>query len=343
MNTGKDDPLHSFPDRAVRRSLEHPEHLRSFLRQALPQIADRFICEQAKLLDREFPTDDWRRRESDLLFEIPFRGDDGVQPTLVCVLIEHQSEPDPLMPLRTLLYALFFWERRWKEWERAKPPKAALRLRPVVPLVLHTGPRRWGSHRELADLIDGLDSIRAFAPRWQSLFWELADHTAKELADTDEIWLKFLAVVRSENDDAASFGHVFVDAVRALNPLYNTDRARWYDMLRTVLAWAERRRPEAERQTWRETAQSNQPTPEQQTEVSAMGRTIGEAILEEGMAKGAVKQMRKYLLRHGRQRFGEPDAAIADAINQMDDLDRLEALADRVSAVSSWSELLKTS
>src|SRR5207244_12927008 len=133
--------------------------------------------------------------------------------------------------------------------------------------------------------------------------------------DRGEVWLKFLAVVRSEADDAAAFGPVFVDAVRALNPLYNTDRARWYDMLRTVLAWAERRRPEAERQAWRETAQSNQPTLEQQTEVSAMGRTIGEAILEEGMAKGAVNQTRRLLLRAAQKRFGEPDTTVVEAIN----------------------------
>src|SRR5438477_9257086 len=153
MSIARDDSLHSFPDRAIRRSLEYPDHLRvvvqfrgaggppacaggppaprkqancttihlrSFLRQAIPQITDRLVCEQAKRLDREFPTDDWRRRESDLLFEIPFRADDGLRLTLVCVLIEHQSEPDPLMPLRTLLYALFFWERQWKEWEQAK-------------------------------------------------------------------------------------------------------------------------------------------------------------------------------------------------------------------------------
>ena len=276
---------------------------------------------------REFPTDDWRRRESDLLYEIPFRADDGVQLTLVCVLIEHQSEPDPLIPLRTLLYALFFWERQWKDWEQAKPPKTALRLWPVVPLVLHTGPRRWGSNRELADLIDGPDAVRAFAPRWQPLFWDLADHSAKELA--------------SENDDVAAFGPVFEDAVRALNPLYNTDRTRWYDMLRTVVAWAERRRPKPERQKWLEAAEANQPTPEQKSEVHVMSQTIGEAILEEGMVKGAIDQTRRLLLRTARKRFGEPDQVVTDAINAITDLGRLEALYDRIEFVASWSELLQ--
>src|SRR5262249_21675116 len=155
----------------------------------------------------------------------------------------------------------------------------------------------------------------------------------KELADTGDIWLKFLAVVRSEREDAATFGPVFVDAVRAVNPLYNTDRVRWYDMLRTVLGWAERRRPETERQTWRDTAKSIQPSPDQQMEVSAMGRTIGEAILEEGMAAGAVKQTRRLVLLAGEERFGKPVTHVVETINAISDLHCLEALHARINRV----------
>ena len=57
----------------IRQSLQHPENLRTFLQQAVPDLADGFDCTRSRLLDREFPLDDWRHREADLPFEVPFR------------------------------------------------------------------------------------------------------------------------------------------------------------------------------------------------------------------------------------------------------------------------------
>src|SRR5947209_18658568 len=94
-----DKPLRDFADRALRLLLRSPQHLRSLLRGAVPALADGFDCDRARLLDREFPLDDWRCRESDLLFLVPYRTAAGEQWALVCILIEHQSKADPLMPL----------------------------------------------------------------------------------------------------------------------------------------------------------------------------------------------------------------------------------------------------
>jgi hypothetical protein len=65
------------------------------------------------------------------------------------LLIEHQSEPDPWMPLRVLLYAALFWNAEWKRWER-EHPEGAPRLTPIIPIVFHTGLTRWRANRTLA-------------------------------------------------------------------------------------------------------------------------------------------------------------------------------------------------
>src|SRR6059058_5544719 len=96
------EPPRDLTDRVIRQALRHPANLRAFLHQAVPDLADGFDCERARLLDREFPLDDWRRREADLPFEIPYRTDSGEVPALVCVLIEHQSDSDTVVPLRLL-------------------------------------------------------------------------------------------------------------------------------------------------------------------------------------------------------------------------------------------------
>src|SRR6187397_1069285 len=114
MSFFDDPPLHDFPDRAIRRLLEHPHNLRDLITAVVPDLAAHFDFERVEVLPTRFLLDDWRRRESDLLFRIPYAADTSAaadEPVLGCVLIEHQSEPDPRMPLRTLLYVVLYWER----------------------------------------------------------------------------------------------------------------------------------------------------------------------------------------------------------------------------------------
>src|SRR5205085_2820520 len=125
MALGDKDPIRDLTDQAIRQSLQHPEHLRGQLAKVVPELADGFEYSQARLLDRDFPLEDWRYREADLPFEIPFRTGDQTVPTLVVILLEHQSDTDPLMPLRTLYFAVTYWDKQWREWEslpRPRPP-----------------------------------------------------------------------------------------------------------------------------------------------------------------------------------------------------------------------------
>ena len=132
-----DDPLHDFPDRAIRSGLEDRRNLRDLIAEVLPDLVDRFDFERVEPVPITFLLDDWRERESDMLFRLPFRAGEELPPALVCLLIEHQSKADPWMPLRILVYAALYWEREWKAWEAQRPRPAGFRLSPVVPIVVH--------------------------------------------------------------------------------------------------------------------------------------------------------------------------------------------------------------
>src|SRR5437763_15950595 len=108
MSLFDDPPLHDFPDRAIRRIQADPANLRDLIAAVLPDLVARFDFARVEDAGREFVLEDWRRRENDLLFRLPFRTATGETESwaLVCLLIEHQSEPDPVMPLRVLLYAV---------------------------------------------------------------------------------------------------------------------------------------------------------------------------------------------------------------------------------------------
>ena len=81
------------------------------------------------------------------------------------------------MPLRTLLYAVLYWEEEWHAWEAGHPEGETLRLTPVLPIVFHTSGQPWNSNRSLADLLNTPEPLQSSVPSWQPLFWDLAERT----------------------------------------------------------------------------------------------------------------------------------------------------------------------
>jgi hypothetical protein len=77
--------------------------------------------------------------------------------------------------------------------------------------------------------------------------------------------------------------------------------------------------------------------------ITAMEESVTyQYIIELGEAKGLAKGTRQTLLRVGQKRFGSPpDDATRAAIDAIEDVARLEQLAERTLDVSSWQELLR--
>ncbi len=118
------------------------------------------------------------------------------------------------MPLRTFGTTAALWDRQWCEWTRLPLPRPPLRLCPVLPLVLYTGGVPWGSNRTLADLLGEPAALHSFAPRWEPLFWNLADLTAQQLLDSGERVLQVLSVVRAVGADTDELIWVGKETVR---------------------------------------------------------------------------------------------------------------------------------
>src|SRR5689334_14352098 len=90
--------FHDFPDRAHRHLLENRDNLRELLSEAVPKLSPLLDIDRAEMLKRQYNWPDWRRSENDLLFRIPMLDQQGA--AAVCVLAEHQSQPDQAIALR---------------------------------------------------------------------------------------------------------------------------------------------------------------------------------------------------------------------------------------------------
>jgi len=92
-------------------------------------------------LDKSFITDDFKEKESDLIYKISFNG----QELYIYLLIEFQSTVDKFMAIRMLRYICEFYEFLIQ--------KKIKRLPPVFPMLLYNGDAKWTAESNIKDLI----------------------------------------------------------------------------------------------------------------------------------------------------------------------------------------------
>lgn len=341
------DALHDFTARALRDLLSQPDNLRDFLEAAVPDLAAGFDVDRMRAAPQEFLLGNWRKRAPDLLFEIPYRTSEGAETwPLVCVLVEHQTKSDWQISLKTFVYAAAYWEWQWRQWEEAPAPKPAFALTPILPIVLHTGPRPWGSPTALRELLAPPVAFHAFAPDWRPVFWELAAHSPDELLNGPAAFLQALTILKADDAELADAQALFRAVFEHIDPLHEARRPRWENLLRFLLGWAHFKRPKAERPAWQQTATDLRAEADRQRETGTMGQTIAEEIFEEGEVKGRHDGLRQHarmvLVRFARKRLGEPDQTARNAIDGITDLDRLDRMLDRHDEAVSWADLIAT-
>jgi hypothetical protein len=336
------DELHQFPDRLFRRQLQVPANLRELIEDLDGELASRLDFEKVRLWQREHIFEDWRHFERDLPFLIPFRSSAN-EYLLLCLLLEHQSQADRLMPLRMLVNGTMFWESEWKAWEASNPKTGRLELTPILPVVFHTGLTRWTINRTLGELIRGPQELQQLTPQWPIRFWDLADRTPDQLLAASSPWLNVLAVVRATNEEAAGFHQVFAAASAQLAGLVARERMRWRDLMWMLISWSLRRRPRDERPGLVEAALAHQPDPISQEEVQLMSTTLGQTLEEwaeqRGIERGQLATSRRLLCRMAEDRFGFLPEALRRRIDETTDLGRLEDAVVQCPSLRSLEEL----
>jgi hypothetical protein len=347
------DLPHNLPDRMVRDALLQPDNLRALIRAVAPDIADHLDYSRLEVVGKPYFLDDWRSRERDVLIRLPYRDGAGQREILLCILVEHQSDADPVMPLRMLVYAVFFWEQEWRNWEEAHKRGQPLRLTPILPVVLHTGPDLWDTSRSLADLFDVPQELKAWLPRWVMPLWDLQEHPAQELLKADDAFWQVLAVARAERVPMDEFLGAVQEALTQLETISTQARTRWDQLLRMVLHWALFRRPRREHKRILEIVRESHTNVELKREVEAMTQ-LAETTWEQewkeererclregearGEARGAAQALRSTLQTQLQQRFGILPQEVVQRIAAAD-VERLNAALAVVLTVPSLDAL----
>ncbi len=118
---------------------------RQFLENYLPaSLKEGLDWDKLRNAPDHFVTADWSHRNADLLFELHRHG----QTFYFYLLLEHQSKPDPLMPLRLLEYQIQIWRRHIKKHRNHRLPY-------IHAMVFYTGKDAYRYSLSIKELIDG--------------------------------------------------------------------------------------------------------------------------------------------------------------------------------------------
>ena len=162
--------LHQPHDRLFRAVFSDADEAASLLQAGLSSvIRDSFDWTTLTLLDGTFIDEDLQRSQSHLLYQVEHTKTG--QTVSMYLLFEHQSTPDPWMPLKLLRYCC----RIWEAGRRDDP--AGSELRPIVPVVFYQRARGWSHSAEFADLFPAAVRSLPWIPR---LTHELLDQTTLE-------------------------------------------------------------------------------------------------------------------------------------------------------------------
>ena len=143
-----------------------PEHAIAFFKSHLPPaITAKVDWSSLVVLPGSFVKTSLQQVHSDLLFSVRI----GERETLIYLLFEHQSSPDPAMPLRMLGYVTEIFTQHHKAHGFPLPP--------VLPFVFHQGPDSWNVSTAFEDLFALPDEFAAdllpFLPKFHHALLDL--------------------------------------------------------------------------------------------------------------------------------------------------------------------------
>lgn len=180
----------------------------------------------------------------------------------------------------------------------------------------------------MADLLTEPKEFRAFAPKWEPLFWNLADYTPEQLLNSGAPWMQMLSVLRVERAEAEAFHRVFTEAAKRLAELQGREEVRWHDCLRVILTYASWRRPPGEAKELEDIVLKT--NPRRKKDVRKMIQSIADDLMEKGRAEGALQTHRDNLRDLLLRKFRKLPKKILQRIETCTDIERLKTALGRV-------------
>jgi len=318
--------------------LEDPRNVRDLLGIARADVLDFIDFDNLQSVKTTFVQRDYRHVETDVVLIAPLRDKRGRRSrrkVLIYILLEHQSEPDRLMPLRMLDYVIQIFKYQQRDWLKTHASLDGIRFAPVLPVVFYTGTRKWPSLGSLVDMVERGELVERFTPAMESLYLNLPAIAPERLEAEGGFFGWVLRLVQQRKAKPNPFRDLLRRVVVALEAMPTDERLRWLELLSYVYAFVYHVRNPSERPSLRETIETSVETDQHRQELFDMGKTIADELKEEGM----IERSQQTLIRQLRRRFGEIPDEMVYTIETTRDMAELDLWLDNVVTVNSLEEV----
>jgi hypothetical protein len=236
---------------------------------------------QLTTVQTTFVQSDYRHVESDVVLVAPLRRAKTkrvLRRLLIYILIEHQSRPDRLMPLRSLDYTVQVFRYQVREWSKTHRSFSRIRFDPVLPVVFYTGTQRWDSPGRLVDLVDLGEQFESMIPSFEPLFINLPEIPAETLESQGGYFGSVLRLVQQRSAGPGEFEALLDQVVQHLETMPDAERLRWLELLSYIMALVYHVRDPSEQPKLRKTIESSVRTDPHRQEIHEMGRSMADVL-----------------------------------------------------------------
>jgi predicted transposase YdaD len=333
--------IRHFRENGLKLLLENPANARELMALTATRLLERMDFARRTIDPTTYIAADYRHLASDLVLKVPFRTRRGRRTITLYILIEHQSEPDPLMRLRVLDYVIQIYKRQARDWLARHASLKGFRFDPVLPVVLYTGLSSWPQLPRVAELVKQGEEFTGVIPDIDPHYVDLPDVVPERLEGVGPLgWV--LELIQQRRARPKEFEALVQRVIERLEEMPARERQRWLELLSYIQALIYHDREVAERERLREVILTSVRTDERRLEVETMTRTIAEALREEGRQEGhqegAVSALQQTLLNLLRAKFDRVPRATEKVIRATRDPGRLDAWLVRAGTASTLEE-----
>ena len=341
--------IREFSDRSIKWLLETPDNVRGLLLAIASDLAKRIDYSKLEKIDKTFIHDDFRKREADILFTVPFIEDPEKpnQEVIIFILIEQQSDFDPTMAFRIFHYMAQIWEMQRREFEGQKKPINQWRFQPIVPIVFYTGREDWKTPIDMRYLVELPASLEQFIPKYEVLFLNLKTMSSNQLIQDDHPFGWILRVIQEGESPLDKFSEALHKAIEHLEKMPLDERINWEKLIIFLLAFIYHRREPEEVRELINILETNVVEKSRREEVKKMGESMAQLLIEEGKEIGreigkeigSVTAKHDYLIRLLKFRFRSLPQEIIEKIESIEKIDQLDAIFECILNVDTIEEL----
>ncbi len=283
-------------DHSYKLLFSHPRMVEDLLRGFVhEEWVGRIDFSTLERVSGSYVSADLREREDDIVWRVRLRG----EWIYVYLLLEFQSQPDPFMALRMLVYVGLLYQELVKQKQLTRGG----RLPPVLPLVLYNGEQSWCAPLQMGELIEPLPGgLAGYRPQMRYLLLDESAYPAEELEPLDNLAAALFRMERSgAPEELRKVVQLLVTWLRA--PAQASLRRAFTIWIKRVLLPV--RMPEMDIPPVADLNEVETMLAERVKEWTEQWKAVGfQQGMEKGMRQGAQEGEAVFLIRLLEKRFG---------------------------------------